>query len=188
MKKLIMLYFFLAGGIAANTKNIDYTYLKMQSAPFEVDDDYLSKHDIVYFSPTQLEAEGFPMGNGDIGGMVWNHDNGIELQINKNDLWTKAQPEEYGMSLLKHAVRLKIDFGAPVFSWMHLEEFEGRLSLANAENTYRAVTGYSATTIRTWLAQDRNVWIVECENIPDPEMLGNHSVATVSLETFSGAW
>ena len=73
MKKLIMLYFFLAGGIAANTKNIDYTYLKMQSAPFEVDDDYLSKHDIVYFSPTQLEAEGFPMGNGDIGGMVWNH-------------------------------------------------------------------------------------------------------------------
>lgn len=50
---------------------------------FEVDDDYLSKHDIVYFSPTQLEAEGFPMGNGDIGGMVWNHDNGIELQINK---------------------------------------------------------------------------------------------------------
>ena len=47
MKKLIMLYFFLAGGIAANTKNIDYTYLKMQSAPFEVDDDYLSKHDIV---------------------------------------------------------------------------------------------------------------------------------------------
>lgn len=136
MKKLIMLYFFLAGGIAANAKNIDYTYLKMQSAPFEVDDDYLSKHDIVYFSPTQLEAEGFPMGNGDIGGMVWNHDNGIELQINKNDLWTKAQPEEYGMSLLKHAARLKIDFGAPVFSWMHLEEFEGRLSLANAENTY----------------------------------------------------
>ena len=56
MKKLIMLYFFLAGGIAANAKNIDYTYLKMQSAPFEVDDDYLSKHDIVYFSPTQLEA------------------------------------------------------------------------------------------------------------------------------------
>lgn len=49
MKKLIMLYFFLAGGIAANAKNIDYTYLKMQSAPFEVDDDYLSKHDIVYF-------------------------------------------------------------------------------------------------------------------------------------------
>ena len=114
--------------------------------------------------------------------------------------------EEYGMSLLKHAARLKIDFGAPVFSWMHLEEFEGRLSLANAENTYRAVTGYSATTIRTWLAQDRNVWIVECENIPDPEMLGNHSVATVSLERlgepflyrmvwrlvceepFSGAW
>lgn len=62
MKKLIMLYFFLAGGIAANAKNIDYTYLKMQSAPFDVDDDYLSKHDIVYFSSTQLEGGGIFRG------------------------------------------------------------------------------------------------------------------------------
>lgn len=45
------------------------------------------------------------------------------------------------MSLLRHAARLKIDFGAPVFSWVHLEEFEGRLSLANAENTYRCDYG-----------------------------------------------
>ena len=28
MKKLIMLYFFLAGGIAANAKNIDYVMFK----------------------------------------------------------------------------------------------------------------------------------------------------------------
>lgn len=90
IKKQIILYSFLAGGMAANSQNTDYIYLKMQSAPFEVNGNYLSKHDIVYFSPMQLEAEGFPMGNGDIGGMVWNHDNGIELQINKNDLWTKA--------------------------------------------------------------------------------------------------
>ena len=64
IKKLIILYSFLAGGMAANSQNTDYIYLKMQSAPFEVNGNYLSKHDIVYFSPTQLEAEGFPMGNG----------------------------------------------------------------------------------------------------------------------------
>ena len=99
----------------------DYKYLNMSSSPFKVDESYLSKHDIVYFSPTQLEAEGFPMGNGNIGGMIWNNDNGIELQINKNDLWSKPDKEENDLSVLKHAARLKIDFGIPVFSWIHLK-------------------------------------------------------------------
>lgn len=181
-KNLTILSLLLAGKILAQADNTDYTYLNMESAPFEVADNYLTKHDIVYFSPTQLEAEGFPMGNGNMGGMVWNHENGIELQINKNDLWTSAQPKEYDMSLLRHAARLKIDFGVPVFSWTHLKNFEGRLSLSNGENTYKATTGYSETNIRTWLAQDRNVWVIECENLPNIEDLGDQSIATVSLE------
>lgn len=168
-----------------------YDYLKLSSSPFIVEENYLSKHDIVYLSPTQLEAEGFPMGNGDMGGMVWNHDNGIELQINKNDLWTSPSPQEYDMSILKHAARLKIDFGAPVFSWIHLNKFEGRLSLQNGENTYQASTGYSKTNIRTWLAHGKNVWIVECENMPNTDMLGETIRSSISLErlgsrSFSG--
>ena len=47
------------------------------------------------------------MGNGNMGGMIWNHDNGIELQINKNDLWTDLRADEGNTSILKHAVRLK---------------------------------------------------------------------------------
>lgn len=62
-----------------------------QPSPFSVSENYLTRHDIVYLS-TQLEAEGFPMGNGNMGGMIWNHDNGIEIQINKNDLWTTPNP------------------------------------------------------------------------------------------------
>lgn len=169
----------------------DYKYLNMSSSPFRVDESYMSKHDIVYFSPTQLEAEGFPMGNGNIGGMIWNNDNGIELQINKNDLWSKPDKEENDLSILKHAARLKIDFGIPVFSWIHLKNFEGRLSLQKGETTYKAATPYSTTTIRTWLAHDRNVWILECENLPNEELTGAEQKATVSLErlgsrSFSG--
>lgn len=171
-----------AGILVVNAQNADYTHLKMKSAPFEVSDTYLSKHDIVYFSPTQLEAEGFPMGNGNIGGMVWNTDNGIEMQINKNDLWTNIRPDEYNTSILKHAARLKIDFGIPVFSWIHLKNFEGRLSLQQGEADYKAVTAYSKTNIKTWLAHDKNVWVLECENLPDKNFLGDSSTATVTLE------
>ena len=88
MKKIILLLFILMSLFSNAQEGAKYEYLKLASSPFIVDENYLQKHDIVYFSPTQLEAEGFPMGNGNIGGMIWNNDNGIELQINKNDLWT----------------------------------------------------------------------------------------------------
>jgi hypothetical protein len=112
------------------------TLIQMKSSSFKVLPSYLSKHDIVFLSPTQLEAEGFPMGNGDLGGMIWNHENGIEIQINKNDLWSEPDPRENDFSSLRHCGRLKIDFGAPVFSWIHMSDFEGRLSLADGEVTY----------------------------------------------------
>lgn len=182
MKHLI-LYSLLLVSLSLNAQeSIDYEYLHLSSSPFHVDENYLSKHDIVYLSPTQLEAEGFPMGNGDMGGMIWNNDNGIELQINKNDLWTKPGGDEGELSVLKHAARLKIDLGTPAFNWIHLKKFEGRLSLQKGEAVYQASTAYSTTNIRTWLIHGKNVWVVECENVPNKDILGDHLTATISLE------
>lgn len=158
-----------------------YERLDMKSSPFSVSNSYLTKHDIVFLSPTQLEAEGFPMGNGNMGGMIWNHDNGIEIQINKNDLWTKPT-KEADAAILKHAARLKIDFGVPVFSWIHLKDFTGRLSLQNGEASYNAATAYTNTNIKTWLAHNSNVWVIECENIPNEKFLDENILATISLE------
>ena len=158
IQKIITLFFFLFISLSSKAQEKrDYEYLELGSSPFKIDENYLSKHDIVYLSPTQLEAEGFPMGNGNIGGMIWNHDNGIELQINKNDLWTELIPEEGNTSILRHAARLKIDFGIPVFSWIHLNKFEGRLSLQKGETIYKGTTAYSTTHINTWLAHGKNV-------------------------------
>ncbi|WP_372948470.1 glycosyl hydrolase family 95 catalytic domain-containing protein [Mariniphaga sp.] len=167
------------------------TLIQMKSSSFKVLPSYLSKHDIVFLSPTQLEAEGFPMGNGDLGGMIWNHENGIEIQINKNDLWSEPDPRENDFSSLRHCGRLKIDFGAPVFSWIHMSDFEGRLSLADGEVTYRANTAYSKTNISTWLSHGKNVWVIECENLPENKFMKDGLISTISLErigsrSFSG--
>lgn len=182
MRKYIVFFLISVGLSLSAQEYANYDNLELLSSPFVVDSNYLSKHDIVYLSPTQLEAEGFPMGNGNIGGMIWNNDNGIEIQINKNDLWTNIRPDEYNTSILKHAARLKIDFGIPVFSWIHLKDFEGRLSLRQGESNYQATTAYATTNIRTWLVHNKNVWIVECENLPDKKVLGGNSIATISLE------
>lgn len=182
MKKILLYILpFVCLGLFAQTSS-DYKYLNLSSSPFKVDENYLSKHDIVYLSPTQLEAEGFPMGNGNIGGMVWTNDNGIELQLNKNDLWAAAGGDEGDVSVLKHAARLKIDFGVPVFSWIHLKQFDGRLSLQKGESTYEAETAYSTTYIRTWPVQGKNVWVVECDNLPGKSSPNDLVQASISLE------
>ena len=168
----------------AQKLNLPTTYeqLDMKSSPFKVSGSYLSKHDIIFQAPTDLEAEGFPMGNGNMGGMIWNHENGIEIQINKNDLWSAPIPQENDVSILKHAARLKIDFGAPVFSWIHLGNFTGRLSLSDGEVTYKATSGFANTKINTWLAQDKNVWVVECKNLPIKDFTKGKLTTTISLE------
>ena len=169
----------------------------LASAPFAVDPSYLSRHEIVYLAPMQLEAEGFPLGNGNMGGMIWTHDNGIELQINKNDVW--SSPEDGGSptkspNVPRHCARVKIDFGLPVFGWIYnLNNFEGRLSLAKGEAVFKAQTGYSITTVRSWLVQNKNVWVIECENtFTNKFVQEGNSLARVSLERIGsrafGGW
>lgn len=48
-----------------------------QSPLFRVDTSYLSRHDIVYKTPAYEGFEGFPLGNGDMGGMMWNRPDGV---------------------------------------------------------------------------------------------------------------
>ena len=94
-----------------------------QNPLFVVDSTYLTKHDIVYKTPAYEGFEGFPVGNGNMGGMVWNTNNGVEIQINKNDLFDQANDE--ARSTLRGGARLNIDLGAPGFEWTYLDDFDG---------------------------------------------------------------
>ena len=127
-----------------------------QNSLFVVDSTYLTKHDIVYKTPAYEGFEGFPVGNGDMGGMVWNTNNGVEIQINKSDLFD--QPCEESRSTLRGGARLTIDLGAPGFEWTYLDNFDGRLSLKNAEVGLKAKTPFMESRINTWVAPDKNVW------------------------------
>ena len=94
----------------------------------------------------------------------------------------------------RHCARVKVDFGLPVFSWIHhLNDFEGRLSLAKGEAFFRARRAFRPTTVRSWLAQDKNVWVIECDNVFKEDFVEDgKSVACVSLERLGsrafGGW
>ncbi|MEI6143255.1 MAG: DUF5703 domain-containing protein, partial [Mariniphaga sp.] len=133
-----------------------------QNPLFVVDSTFLTKHDIVYKTPAYEGFEGFPVGNGDMGGMVWNTNNGLEVQINKNDLFD--QPNDESRSTLRGAARLNIDLGAPGFEWTYLDDFDGRLSLKNAEVVLKAKTPFMESSINTWVAPAKNVWCFQINN------------------------
>jgi alpha-L-fucosidase 2 len=148
---------------------------------FEVDDSYLLKHDIVYKTPAFEGYEGFPLGNGDLGGMFWNNKNGLEIQINKNDLFD--QPNQEAGATLRNGARLSIDLGAPGFEWLFLDDFDGRLSLKNAEVSIRSVTPFVTNEIKSWVSANKNVWFVQIKtNNTNKENSG--SKIRVSLERY----
>jgi len=170
-KYLLSILFLLPLIILAQQKN----------SIFQVDDSYLLKHDIVYKTPALEGFEGFPLGNGDIGGMIWNSKNGIEVQINKNDLLD--QPNREAGATLRGGARLSIDLGAPGFEWLYLDDFDGRLSLKNAEVSFRSVTPFVSNEIKSWVSANKNVWFVQINsNSTDDNGMGNK--VRVSLERY----
>ena len=101
----------------------------------------VSRHDVVYLSPPSDPMQyGMPIGNGDIGALVWCDDRRIIIAFNKCDLWDDASftefknwersQEEYNTTL-RHACRIIIDFGSPIFDAFYLKDFKARLRLQN---------------------------------------------------------
>ncbi len=140
-------------------------------------DAYLSKHDVVFLSPTADGFEGFPIGNGDTGAMAWTPPDRIQMQINKVNTWDDAPegsfaPWEDGdrpelterFTSLRHPGELRIETGLPMFDWMYLEDFEGRLSLAKACAEWRAAGPLGKVRCKAFVAESPAVVAVHYED------------------------
>lgn len=150
MKHYLALFFLLTSFTASAVNN----------AVFKVDSNYLRKYDIVYLDPDYEGYNGFPLGNGDVGGMLWVTENGIEIQVNKINLYDRPGP---GQVALKSAGRLSVDFGVPCNDYLYLSDFEHRLSLLGATTQLKSETAFVSTRMKSWVDASSNVWVVECE-------------------------
>jgi alpha-L-fucosidase 2 len=155
------------------------TITAQQNTPFIVDhSSYLSKHDIVYLEPEMEGYNGFPVGNGDLGGIVWCHNNGLNIQLNKIDLYDNPGAD---LMTLRAAAQLKIDFGVPCYSYLHLTDFEGRLSLHGAKIRMHSSTAFADTKVESFVDANSNVWVIDCE-AEYKEILTGGAKAVVNLE------
>lgn len=99
----------------------------------------VARHDLVYLAPPADPLQyGLPIGNGDIGALIWCDDRKLFIAFNKCDLWEDAafgpfgnwrpEEEEYSTTL-RHGCRIVIDFGSPVFDTFYLSDFKARLRM-----------------------------------------------------------
>lgn len=134
---------------------------------------YLSRHDLVYLTPATEGYEGFQIGNGDMGAMAWTPPDRIHFQINKCDTWDDAPPGPFSawedakdpdkaerFTALRSCGELTITPGLPVFDWMYLDDFEGRLALGDAQASWLAKGPLGEVECRAFVARDPAVLAV----------------------------
>ena len=130
----------------------------------------ISQHDLVYHSPPEDPILGLPIGNGDIGALVWAESGRLMFAINKSNLWdvdssninVDNSKDEEG-TCLRHCGRLIIDFNMPVFDIMYLNDFSGRLDLANAKCAIHAHTPFAKVDAEALISYKNKVMIIRCE-------------------------
>lgn len=120
----------------------------------------VSQYDLVCLSPPADPMEGIPLGNGDIGTLIWCEDSKLIAQINKSDLWDDAsfgpfhnwsREEEDYSTTQRHACRIILDFKFPIFSILYLKDFKAKLNLADASLTLDAVSAFGKISIKAFV-------------------------------------
>lgn len=142
---------------------------------------YVSRHDVVYLSPDHSPYQGFPVGNGDFGAMIWTEDSRLCGQFGKCDVFGGDDGESPIMQ--RACGRFEIDFGFPLFDWLYLSDFEGRLSLSDGTLTIRADTPFAQVLIRIRALSGLNV-IAADVSISKKNYLKDIDYITASIDRF----
>ncbi|PYV82119.1 MAG: hypothetical protein DMG05_28680, partial [Acidobacteria bacterium] len=152
-----------SGGNAAAMLQPDYAAL-------------LRQHDIVYLTPTDYGPEGLPIGNGDLMGQVWMPSEGLELGLNKANLWDdRITPpplaenwswdagEEEQWTAPVSGARLRIHSRLPLIDPLYLDAFQARLNLHEARVSMESSSPLGKVSANTWISKDPAVTVVNYE-------------------------
>lgn len=130
---------------------------------------FLSQHDVVYLAPVPDGIDGLPIGNGDLGSMIWTPTDRLQFAVNKVDLWDDGpdgflggwgSPEEELNTLPRSACSLSIGHGLPSFDRLYLTDFEARQRLAEAQVDVRSATPFSKVFAEAFVSERAGCLVV----------------------------
>lgn len=114
--------------------------------------------------------EGLPIGNGTLGALIWTEGSRLIAALNHSELWDDAphrgfknwsEAQEEHQTTLRHAGRLILDFGQPLFDPWYLQDCRGRLSLGDATASLSVRTPFGGADISAYVSQDHQVLVVK---------------------------
>lgn len=135
-----------------------------QSRMIRVDmESYLSKHEIVYQAPPLQGWEGFPVGNGSYGGMLWAQKEGLVFQANHTDLLELPDPEEQneGWAVLRACGRLAVKHPFPMHDWLYINQYQASLSLYRSEVRSHCDSAFGTFDTRFFVHAGRPVAVLD---------------------------
>jgi len=109
----------------------------------------VARNDVVYLSPATDRPEGLPLGNGQLGAMVWNEDL-LNVQLNHGSLWRGFQAVSSGRVHLKTAPDLNDD----------LVQFDERLALYDGTMRMAAQCKSGPVDARCFVAEGSDVMVI----------------------------
>ncbi len=155
---------------------------------------HVTQHDIIYEVPPRFWEDGFPLGNGHFGGMVW-QPSGIEIGLNKLDVWDRrvqnpphvpfdrlkelfeTAPEQANAELRAEAERsddfpypkplgrVRIDIEHDFLPmYQSIHHQTQRLRLFDGTVECAYETNHKATRFDCWVDSDSNVLVVDAQD------------------------
>jgi alpha-L-fucosidase 2 len=132
----------------------------------------VSQHDIVYLSPPDDSMQGLPIGNGDVGALLWTDGRYVHLAVNKVDTWDDGPErpfeswdakQEENQTALRGCGKITLDFGLPMWDTLYLSDFKGRVSLSDATAKLRAESPFGSAEINAYVSRPHNVLVLRTE-------------------------
>lgn len=129
----------------------------------------ISRHDVVFESPPSDPMQhGMPLGNGNLGALIWTEESKLVMALNRCDLFETLGEGELGdydglRTFLRHGCRIVVDFGQPLFHPFYVASFEGRLSLADATACMQLTGSFGTFTLKAFVAWDEDVFFLDLD-------------------------
>lgn len=130
----------------------------------------LPKHDLYYGTPDHDPAAGIPLGDGDMGSLVWLEKDGFHIHINKTDLWDDStldsvynSGEDENLTCWRHGGEITVKFGSPCFEYIYQQEFEQRLSLADATMRFKNRTPFNSIEAEVFADAESKTTVLHCK-------------------------
>ncbi len=154
----------------------------------------ISQYDLVYKSPPINPMQGIPLGNGDIGTLMWCEGSKIIIAVNKSDLWddatfgqftnSRGQEEDYSTTQ-RHACRIIIDFKLPVFNTLYLSGFKAKLNLADASLSLETTSPFGKVRLKAFVDHKSGVLFYDLSSDLNEDVPVELAVERFGSRTFS---